>query len=292
LWNFRVGRGNPKTGGGEMIPILRPCFQRPEMLRLSLEFQRQNMCQSEFMTFFFADYSANEEVMSVLSTHKQDKAIIMRKERLDLTPNILEAYKWLFANLSTNYVAIIEDDIIVSRDWLKMMLFFINSLDKTNVLALNAGDLRDKKLAGDKSVIKNNDWYFSCASIISREMFEKYILPHCKPEYYNNKDAYLRKHFPGMLEGKLLDQAGLFRRVRMRYNLKVLCPVFRRFGHIGVYGRFQGGSPLYGKETQERYKILKNACCSQVELEKWVSQKTGNFVDFEPNTDFGEDITY
>jgi hypothetical protein len=74
--------------------------------------------------------------------------------------------------------------------------------------------------------------------------------------------------------------------------MKVLCPVFRRFGHIGVYGRFQGESPLGKYTTSQRYEILKKACLSKTELEKWAKWKSGNFVDFEPNTDFGEKLYF
>jgi hypothetical protein len=278
--------------GGKMIPILRPCFQRPEMLQLSLEFQEQNQCQDKFMTFFFADNPSDPEIIPILNKHAYPKSIIMRGSRLDLTPNILEAYKWLFENIKTDFVAIIEDDIIVSQDWLKMMLWFARNNKDENVMAFNAGDLRDKELAGDLQEIKYINWYYSCASIISRNIFEKYILPHCKQEYYQNKDKYLRKHFPGILEGQLLDQAGLFRRIRIKHGLKVICPVYRRFGHIGVYGRFQRGSPLGDLATKERYEILKNACRSRKELEKWVEWKSGNFVDFNENTDFNGQLHF
>jgi hypothetical protein len=275
-----------------MIPILRPCFQRPEMLQLSLEFQEQNQCQDEFMTFFFADHPADIEIMPVLAAHSHPKAIIMRDARLDLTPNILEAYKWLFENIKTDYVAIIEDDIIVSQDWLKMMLWFAKNNKDEKVMAFNAGDLRDKALAGDLREIKYIDWYYSCASMVSRAVFEKYVLPHSNQEYYKNKDTYLRKHFPGILEGQLLDQAGLFRRIRIKHNLKVVCPVYRRFGHVGVYGRFQGESPLGKYTTSQRYDVLKKACHSKTELERWAKWKSGNFVDFNENTEFNGQLHF
>jgi len=273
-----------------MIPILRPCFQRPEMLKLSLEFQQSCEKKEEFVPFFFIDYPADPEVLNVWANFHENNFVYFRKKRYDLTPNILEAYKWVFKNIDTQYVAIIEDDIIVAKDWLKMMLWFVENNKDETVLAFNAGDLRDKVLAGDLRETKCINWYYSCASITSRAMFEKYILPHCNEDYYNDKDGYLRKHFPGILEGQLLDQAGLFRRVRIKNNLKVLCPVYRRFGHIGVYGRFQGDSPLGKKTTAERYAILKKACCSKDELEKYVQWKTGNFADFNPNTDFGNEL--
>ena len=266
------------------------------MLRLSLEFQQKNWCQDKFMTFFFIDHSDNREVMPIINAYSQPKTIISRQARLDLTPNILEAYKWTFANVKTDYVAIIEDDTIVSQDWLKMMLWFAENNRDETVMALVAGDLLDKKLSGDKNVVKCIDRYYSCASIVSRTMFEHHVLPHCNEEYYkaNNagKDKYLRKYFPGILEAQLLDQMGLFRRAKMKNKLKVICPVFRRFGHIGVYGRFHGKSSLEQMKTEQRYEVLKKACYSQVELEKWASLKTGNFVDFEPNTDFGKEMIY
>jgi hypothetical protein len=37
---------------------------------------------------------------------------------------------------------------------------------------------------------------------------------------------------------------------------------------------------------------LKKACLSKTELEKWAKLKSGNFVDFEPNTDFGEKLYF
>ena len=271
-----------------MIPILRPCWNRPEMLRLSLEYQEKNLCGDQFKTYFFVDYPQSEEVLSVIDNYNGNKEVILRKARLDLTPNILTAYRYLFGDLKANYVAIIEDDIIISKDWLKMVLWFTENDCDENVLAFNAGTLMDKKCVGDMSKLKYIDWYYSCASVISKRMFDKYMLPHCCEEYYNNKDIYLRKNFPGILEGKLLDQAGLFRRVRMKNDLKILCPVFRRFGHIGVYGRFQGESPFEKLSTEERYNVLKKICHSGEELSKYIKCQTGNFVDFEFDTDFNK----
>jgi hypothetical protein len=286
--DFEMGRGNTKSDGGKMIPILRPCWQRPEILKLSLEYQQEAVDLDKFITVFVVDYPQSDEIMCVIGDYKPPKAIILRKQWYNLTRSILEAYKWIFEDFNADMVVTIEEDAIIAKDFLKLALWFRENPISSEVLTLNSGWLEELAVRQDDNKLHKINWHFPVAIGVMRNMFEKYVLPHCHEGYYNNAPSYLWEHFPDIWKrGSNTGQAGLFNRIRIKNNLQVLCPEVRRAGHIGVYGFFQGGNKFGELSEPAKYEVLKQYACDGKFLRQLAEgQNPDNFVDFNPNTDF------
>jgi GT2 family glycosyltransferase len=123
--------------------ILRPVYNRPEMLQLSLEFEDAARHYKagfagfdDLETIFIIEYGTPKKTLKLLEDYPFNAKFIERKKRFGLTPNILEGMKATF-DLTANYVIYIEDDVLLHETYFEYLYRAINhqDLEKFSVIS-------------------------------------------------------------------------------------------------------------------------------------------------------------
>ncbi len=265
--------------------ILRPCYNRPAMLKLSLELQEKAEGVQDYLTVFCVDDSEeNEKNLEVIDDYRFSKKIIKRKEHFGLTKNILEGLKYCFEESKADYVTVIEDDCVISNDYLKYIEYCSTHFYDDDVFAICSINYIINSLKEDKTKVRKVAWFYPLSYTIKKEVYDKYISPHVgKKQYYDDPISYLNTHF-SEYQGRFYDVAGLFQRIRAHFDLECIIPYVIRVNHIGVYGRNQGDSEFKELSFEEQYKILKSSYKSHNKLIKLTNNRySNNFWDFNSN---------
>lgn len=258
--------------------ILRPVFNRPEMLHLSIEYEirsREKFGKTDNLsTVFLVEHGSPPQTLEIIKEYPYKKETIMRKERFGLTKNILEGMKTSFS-MTDDYIIYIEDDILVHETYFKYLKTALNVIDgnyKYSVISpYNFNN------AGRVDSIRRAHHYAALAPLINKRFFNRFIKPCVKTDYY--KDFWTRDKFIQQLnesykkywEPKLYkyknsrahnEQAGLINRLvdiaLIEANMFVFMPRVNRQIHIGFYGKNRVGTGIPGNSFQQRLANLKD----------------------------------
>ena len=100
--------------------MMRPVYNRPEMLFLSIEYEikareyykstKKYFSDDDYTTLFIIEHGAHPMVEQFVKNYPYRSLIIKRPEQYGLTINILEGFKAAFDRTDT-HVVYIEDDI-------------------------------------------------------------------------------------------------------------------------------------------------------------------------------------
>lgn len=258
--------------------ILRPVYNRPEMLYLSIEYEvkaRESFGKtSNLKTMFLVEHDSPPQTLELVDKYPYDKEIIFRKEKFGLTRNILEGMKEAFS-ITDNYVIYIEDDILVHKtyfQYLKSVMSYISGKYKYSVISpYNFND------NGDVHIFRRAHHYAALAPLINKKFFNKYIAPCIGPEYYYDfwtRDAFiqgLNEKYRDYWESRMYkygdsrahnEQAGLINRLvdvaMIENDMFVFMPRVNRQIHIGFYGKNRVGSGIPGKNFKQRLNNLRD----------------------------------
>jgi len=221
------------------------------MTRLHLELLLQAQGKQNFHIIFVVEHPQNPEVMRLLQGFDANKEIITRPTNFGLTKNILEGLKYAMSKAS-HYTIVLLDEIVISKDFLHFVNYCYHHFYTPDLLSITGYSETEEK----HNEVQYHNWYQDYGVLITKTTFDKYILPHCNAEYYNNRDRYLQTHFPGIFEKQWNEQAGLIQRVRAKHKLRILKSCVCRSIPIGIYGG-RSKSTLSSKPYEERYKALK-----------------------------------
>lgn len=268
--------------------VLRPVFQRPEMLQLSLEYEikARNYFDigDDLTTVFLVEHGAPQEIFDVIKKYPFKYEVIAREKRYGSTINTLEGMKYAFAK-SDDFIIYIEEDLLVHKTYMQYMYCLIHhkDLDKFSILVSSSG--RDED--GDVNEIYFANRHSNLCPVISKWYFEKYIFEHCRPEYYNNRHNYVlnldKKYINEMLyklkDGLFNEQDGLLNRISdiayLSEGILSARPRVRRQTHIGFYGANRAGS-LPGNSFDERLSNLKEIITSPDKMYECAKSKEYN----------------
>ena len=123
-----------------MNVILRPVFNRPEMLQLSIEYEikarEYHMLPGKFYTLFVVEYGAPQKILDLINEYPFEHGVITRDQKFGLTKNILEGMKNVF-KMTDDFIIYIEDDILIHETYFKYMDTLLNmkNLGKYTVLS-------------------------------------------------------------------------------------------------------------------------------------------------------------
>lgn len=251
--------------------LMRPVYNRPEMLSLSLEYEinarEQYNFSSELTTLFLIEHGTPQKTIDLLNNYPYESKYIKREKKYGLTVNILEGFKEAF-NLSDDFVIYIEDDVLIHKTYFQYMDVLMSLVGDFSVLsAYNFDD------AGDINEIRVRTHYAALAPLINKEFFEQYIKPNTCKEYYANRQSYVNTldlHYSNY--GKKLykysnsrahnEQAGMINRmVDIAYieeELPVYMPAVNRQQHIGYFGKNRPGGVIPGDDYETRLVNLRN----------------------------------
>lgn len=259
-------------------------YDRSAFLQISIEYQEAIDESKDFHTYIFIDphpeYGISDSYDDICNKHK-----LYTKIFLDSNKGKLSWYYSINSIFSTyskyDYIISIEDDIILSRDYIRIckQLIYDGALDKEdNILMFHAGAWGRPN--GDKNLIIRSSSSLR-STMISRKKFCKFI-----DTYYKDIDS-------STIEGLDID----IKNILNKYRLSTICPQMNRHGHFGVYGWSSNGrhadnrgqsSIFENRLTHDKlYKKIKPICLNGNKLLELNQNKNPKyFWDFDPNINF------
>lgn len=159
-----------------------------------------------------------------------------------LTRGHLEGMKIAFNN-TDEYVIIVEDDVMVSRDFLRYHDYcYRNFYKERGDIGTITGQISHASVSKepeerDPKLVHKRLWYHPYGVLIPKDFFYKYVLEHCTEKYYKNP-LYVDTVYPEWSErGKWFEQAGLLNRIVHKNNLHTIEADVPRCQDIGWFGK-------------------------------------------------------
>jgi len=260
-----------------MNVILRPVFNRPEMMRLSFEYEiaaREHfMLPGEFITVFIIEHGSPQKTLDLVEAYPFENRHIIRNQKLGLSINILEGMKEVFTT-ADDYIIHLEDDVLLHKTYFQYMNVLFNmDIGKFSVLSpFNQDD------GGNINEVYKGHHYAALAPLITKKFFMDYIIHCINPSYYKNFDT--RANFVASLDKNFVkderykykttahnEQAGLINRLvdiaMIQDDMHVMMPRVNRQQHIGYFGKNRPGGTIPGNSFDERLinlrEIIKDA---------------------------------
>jgi hypothetical protein len=281
--------------------IMRPVYNRPEMLKLSLEYEikarKYHKMEDRFTTLFIIEYGSPKETIDLVKNYPYQSFNIYRKRRFGLTINILEGMKDAF-NMTGDYVIYIEDDILIHETYFKYIDLLLNmpEIGKWSILSpFNFDD------GGDVHEVRKMHHYAALAPVINFEFYEKHIYPSSNEYYYGNPVNFVlqlngryEEHWKSRrykyTNAEHHEQAGLINRLvdaaMIDDGMHVIMPRINRQQHIGYFGKNRPGGHIPGKSFDERVKNLREIIKSADKMYELSATKQYNdYKIFSPKLD-------
>lgn len=264
------------------ICIVRPTYyDRSSMLQLSLEYQKNATNSQDFETYIFVDPHTQYGIVSDYDNVITDKYIRINWPKNSGKYSWYDCVRYVFENTNYEYVLSIEDDVLISKDYLKLcnQLYHDKALIKDdNILYFHIGAW-EKPKGNPNRIVRSKSSIRSC--MIHKSKFLKYV----KPYYEINKN--------NEIAGLDLD----LQNILDQHNMTTIAPETNRHAHIGVYGWSasniqadnNGQISLFDRKLthEELYTLLKSICLSGEDLKALNRNKANNyFWDFDPNINF------
>jgi hypothetical protein len=263
--------------------ILRPVYNRPEMLYLSLEYEikaRQYFqWPDDLITLFIIEYGSPGKTLEVLDAYPFKKQYVPRTKRHGLTINILEGMKDAFS-IAEDYVIYIEDDILLHKTYFEFMNVLL-SMEEINPFSVLLGYSPNDN--GDVNAVDKTHIYAALAPLINKKFYFDYIFPCSGPNYYKNPAEFVKalnesyKEYWKSRRYKYTnvehwEQAGLINRLvdvaMIEEGVHVYRPEVNRQVHIGYYGKNRPGGKIPGNDFDERLKNLREIIKDSDEMYK------------------------
>lgn len=262
------------------ICIVRPTYyDRSAMLQLSLEYQKKAMNSDLFETFIFVDPHSEYGVVSDYDEVINNEYHRINWEKNSGKYNWYDSVKYIFDNTDYEYIISIEDDVLISHDYLKLceqLALHDGALSKDdNILYFHIGAW-EKPKGNTNKIIKSSA--SSRSILINRKKF-KIIDNWVK----HNKIV--------------VDNDNTISSLLKNKNMITIAPETNRHAHIGIYGwsatnihaNPDGQKTLFEKKVthDELYSLLKENCLSGEKLRELNKNNNPNyFWDFDPNISF------
>lgn len=153
--------------------------------------------------------------------------------------NLLSGYLYA-AKQSTGLVWMIEEDVMVGRDFFK----YHRALHKQERLFCSLSTRNHNRSVGaggnsSNYYLSTND-FCSLGVVFRREVIEDHIAPHVNDNYLQHPRAYCDAYWPEAKEQGIhpghVEQDGLIRRIQTTSDLPTAYPCVPRAFHAGWYG--------------------------------------------------------
>ncbi len=167
-----------------MNVLLRTVFDKPEMLQLSLKYEKiaRNYFDDDYLTIFAVDYGANPKCLEVIKEYTFKYMIVERPVRHYVCANILGGLKTACKKAS-DFVINMEDDVILHKTYFE---FVKKAHDLVKSYGYSAITTWGYSPLGDPSILKETDYFCGPGTVISKDFFEQYIAPYATQSYYRN----------------------------------------------------------------------------------------------------------
>lgn len=266
------------------ICIVRNTFgDRYPFLKLSLEYQEQAHHPYDIDNFIFIDPHPKNGISLDYNNPFLNNYVKIAFENHKARYSWYLANKYMYDNYQYEYVLSIEDDIIISRDYLLMCEEIIKSKileQENNILYFHIG-------AWEKP-------YGDINKIVSSQASSRSILMH------RNKFDMIKKFINinhKNQDNVTIGNDSIVSSILKENNMKTIAPKYNRHGHFGIYGwssagvhsDYNGQKSIFEKSVSSEtlYKIIKDACLNGSKLLDLNQNKNPRyFWDFDPNVQF------
>ncbi len=256
--------------------FVRPVYNRPEMLQLSIESEiiaREFFYPYKFniTTIFAVEFSAPQKVLDIITSYPYPKIVIKRVYRHGDPFNQLEAIK-LAGELTDSLIFYSTDDILIHKSYYKYIDEVIKNVDMSKVSSISAHNINGDS---DPDIIHMRHHFSACLPVITKDFYDRYLGQCINLNYYSNKANFCKnlgndyKNFWGPEGYKYKDSIqhhswdGLCNRLTdlamIEDQMYVVTPGMNRQVHIGFYGsnRRVGNQGIEGDTFEDRVNNLR-----------------------------------
>lgn len=303
------------------MKIVRTVFQRPVLLKLSLEAQCKAIGVENTETFFFVDVSKDavfvknneikkdtlEKNLEIINEYKYNKSTVVRETNFGVNKNTFEGWKYVFDNYDDNFLIHIEEDALISNDFIKLCQYCIDKKwIKENCFGVAAGTYHVNKgdMKQNLQLVGYGGGFCGRLHLIPRWSFDKLIRPHLSEDYSDWKYIYgcykdfIDNHCNGAFNhlnpnGGWIGADVLLSVLWRKHKCTSIVPVRTRYGYVGVfwnYRKYGGTVELNTFEYEEQYKILKDALVNASNFCKYANDAERRFWEWDGNVDFGDKL--
>jgi hypothetical protein len=238
-----------------------PCYDRPEMLAVTLDYIVAANDSQNYLYLFFQDSPENKDVTKLINEFPYfNHHIQIKKRRFEGCDFIIgEALKYAYElgtnHLETNRVLIIEEDAWVGKDFFEVIEKLHNQFNPFST-SLVYNHYRKRQVFEDKPDIVYTDSNFqSIAGSINFKFLEE-ITKHFTEEYYEDPDEYCERNF-SRSKIPFTTWDGITGRVMIQLNEKCLFPFVARAAHAGYYGLHRTGNKPSGISLGDKIRNLR-----------------------------------
>lgn len=221
--------------------VLVPGYNRPEFFYQTMESLVKNPEIKDYGLLFALESDVDQRYFDIIQTFKDGLKMETVKwpERYGLTKGILEGLKIAFSK-SDEYVILLEDDVVVSKDFLGFLDYCYRHFYKLDGNIAVIGTTTNRAI-GRVGYVYKEQWYLPWGVLMPKHFFNKFLLEHCNKEYYQDSKKYADNYYPKESKGREVEQAGLVLRIMLKNNLYQILPEVPRSLEIGVYGKHRHG---------------------------------------------------
>ncbi len=172
----------------------------------------------------------------------------------------LESYKRAYNTNGVRFVYLVEDDILVEKDFFK----WHEAVQAKGDYLCSVGRLQttreDLTQSDDPNAyVESRSDYTSWGSCWKRESLAL-LVEHCVGDYYGNMTAYIQRRFPNSQFGSVwTEQDGLIRRVLVESGKCTASPCMKRAYHVGITGYHRSQGYRFTGTLQQKVQQLNDA---------------------------------
>jgi len=252
--------------------IMRPVYNRSEMLKLSLEYEvaarKYFDIGEDFLTIFVVECGSPPKILELIDEYPYKKEIIKREYNFGLSKNILEGFKTSFP-FCDDWLIYIEDDILLHKTYFQYIKTVLDMKELNNFSIISSFNFDDN---GSVNKVRMDRHYAALGPVISKKFYYTYVEPCSNEAFYNNPAGFvcdlndLYKEYQKDRTYRYTNsehhaQAGLINRLtdvaKIEDDMYVVMPFVNRSMHIGFTGYNRPGGKLKGNTFEERFEDLK-----------------------------------
>jgi hypothetical protein len=276
-WNFRQAllttrAAQPASEAARDVVVL-PCWRRPEFLWHCLDNLAQAQGVDEVTIIVRPDTGFAPENLEVVRSFagrlpniEVQYPVPAAYRRTKQSANVLLGYLRA-ANLARQFVYLIEEDIMVARDFFRWHREVHAAAPRPLFCSIAvANPNRQLTLPQELSgyYLSNGD-YCSTGVCFDRTVLRSMVAPQVTMSYMSHPKRYIRRHFPESRIGLgFVEQDGLIRRIQESCTLPIAWPCIPRAFHAGFYGYNRSGG--VGGSLQQRIQQLSQTIYDAVAL--------------------------
>lgn len=258
--------------------VIVPSYYRPEFLALCLEHLASAVGGKQKRVFVYQDRHIGDNSEMVNTLLPEVREVCRRMEKsfdefhyIERHPviyrgnpsNFLEAYNSAFLETDSEFVFLVEDDVMVCRDFFQWHYAIQDELNP--FISVGWHCIRETAkvpTTNDPNAYVTSYRDFSSIGICWKRENLSVLVQHAKPAYYSNMSTYIKNAFPNspIHFKEWTEQAGIITRLLHEKpgERLVVWAGLSRVGHIGIRGYHRQNGFKFTGSLDEKIQALKN----------------------------------